>query len=285
MIDLHTHSFASDGTLSPVEVARAAKKAGLTAAALTDHDTVGGIDEFLDECARLGIAGVSGVEISAKYKKEMHILGLFVNENDKEFVGILKELRSSREKRNKKALELARENGFNISEADILSQKDGATLANTGRAHIGRALVNKGYAKDVQDAFDRYLSKGNPLYAERKTFSPKDSIELIHRAGGIAVLAHPIFITDDETELRAILTELKEYGLDGVECFYSEYTDEFEEMCLKICGELRLLKTGGSDFHGATKPHIRIGHMTNGRQTPDGIFEELLRYKHRSEKK
>lgn len=277
MIDLHVHSTASDGTLSPQELAVYAKEAGLSAVALTDHDTADGVSAFLDACRKAGIEGIGGVEISAKYKKEMHILGLFIDDTDAEFMQSLRSLRASRRERNERMLALAREHGFDISEDDICMQKEGATLSNTGRAHIGRALADKGYALDVQDAFDRYLSKGKPLYVSRKTFSPSESIALIHRAGGLAVLAHPIFITTDEAELRALLTELKGYGLDGVECYYSEYTDEFERLCVRLCEELGLLKTGGSDFHGTNKEHIQIGHMTNGRITPDEVLNEIKR--------
>lgn len=279
MIDLHTHSTASDGTLSPAELALRAKENGLSAVALTDHDTVEGIAEFKEAGKKLGLEAISGVEISAKYKKEMHILGLFVDETDTEFIQTLSQLRDSREIRNRTMLQKAMEHGLNISEADIRAQKEGATLYNTGRAHIARALVDKGYVRDIQEAFDRYLSKGKPCYAERRTFSPEDSIKLIHRAGGIAVLAHPVFITTDEKELTDLLRQLQTYGLDGVECYYSEYTQDFQQLCLKICENLGLLVSGGSDFHGDNKPHIRIGHVTDGNAVEDAVLETIKQYR------
>ena len=159
-IDLHTHSTASDGTLSPTELADMAKETGVTAAALTDHDTVDGVSEFLTACKERGIEGIAGVEMSAKYRKEMHIVGLFVDTDDTEFRAKLEALRGMREKRNREMLYLLEKNGFDITETDITSQKDGATMANTGRAHIARAMVEKGYAKSTGDAFAKYLKKG-----------------------------------------------------------------------------------------------------------------------------
>lgn len=263
-IDLHTHSTASDGTFSPREVAQKAKETGLCAVALTDHDTTGGLDEFLSACRELGVEGISGVEISAKFRTEMHIIGLFVNEKDAEFTKKLERLRNAREIRNRKVLGLLKENGFDITEEDIISQKEGATLYNTGRAHIARAMVNKGYVGSVDEAFARYLKKGNSCYAERITYSPKESIAMIKAAGGTAILAHPVYITEDYDELYRLVSELKEYGLDGMECYYNCYTEEFSHMCEVICDKMGLVKSGGSDFHGANKPDIALGAVSTG---------------------
>ncbi len=263
-IDLHTHSTASDGTLSPARLAETAAEYGLIAIALTDHDTVDGVGEFLSECGRLGIEGIAGVEISAEYSKEMHILGLYVDYKNAGLCEKLAMLKNSRAARNREMLRLIRENGMDITETDILSQKEGAALNSIGRAHIARAMVEKGYASDTGDAFSRFLKKGGRCYVKRVTCSPKDGIQLIKAAGGIAVLAHPVFITQDYDELYALLSKLAEYGLDGVECFYNCYTGEFSDMCCKICDRLNLLKTGGSDFHGANKPDITLGHVSAG---------------------
>lgn len=167
-IDLHTHSTASDGTFTPSEVAHKAHKTGLSAVALTDHDTINGLAEFKRACGEYGIEGISGVEISAKYEKEMHIVGLFIDENDTELAEKLDELKNAREVRNKKVLELVNGQGMEISVDDILSQKDGATLLNTGRAHIAHAMVKKGYVASVDEAFKKYLGKGMSCYVPRK---------------------------------------------------------------------------------------------------------------------
>lgn len=274
-IDLHMHSTASDGTLAPSELAKAAARAGIRAAALTDHDTVSGVAEFKNACAELGIEAVSGVEISAKYKTEMHILGLFIDENNPQLVKRLDELKKTRLNRNADMLELIQKNGMNITAADITGQKDGGRLENTGRAHIARALVEKGYAKDIQNAFDLYLSKGKSCYVSRKLLSPEDSIRLIKEAGGIAVLAHPYYITKDRDELYDLLVWLKSMGLDGVESWYSEYTEEYRDLCLEMCKRLDLMPTGGSDFHAENKPHIKLGEACGGLEIPYSLLETI----------
>lgn len=263
-IDLHTHSTASDGTLSPSQLVKAAKQAGLSAIALTDHDTINGLDEFHDECEKLGIEGISGVEISAKYETEMHIVGLYVNKDDKVFSDKLEILKNARAVRNREMLHLLQKNGFDITEDDILSQKEGATLLNTGRSHIAHSMVEKGYVQSKEEAFLRYLKKGNSCYVERVTYSPKESIEIIKNAGGIAILAHPIHITEDYDRLYKLLHELKGYGLDGAECYYNCYTPEFSNMCGEICDKLKLVKSGGSDFHGGNKPDVKLGTVSSG---------------------
>ncbi|MCC8169217.1 MAG: PHP domain-containing protein [Oscillospiraceae bacterium] len=258
-VDLHIHSNASDGSCTPSEIAEEARRAGLSAAALTDHDPVAGVEEFSKKCLEIGVEPIAGVEISAKYKCEMHILGLFVDVKNSEFLDKLSKLEHARYDRNKAMLEKFAELGMDITEADIISQKSGGTLENTGRSHMAAALVSKGYTRDNQEAFDKYLIKGKPAYVPRITYSPKESIEIIKAAGGIAVLAHPVYITEDEDELRALLTELKSYGLDGVESIYSDYTEEFSRLCLRLCDELKLLPSGGSDFHGANRPSVELG--------------------------
>lgn len=273
-IDLHTHSTASDGTLSPAEVAQRAKANGLKAAALTDHDTTDGVKEFLAECEKIGVEGISGVEISAQHDKTMHIVGLFIDASNEELNEKLKKLRGGREVRNRKMLELLREHGFDITEEDITSQKDGATMANTGRAHIARAMVNKGYVNDTGEAFEKYIKRGNSCYVKRLTYSPKESIDMIHAAGGIAILAHPILISEDYDTLFPVVKEMKEYGMDGMECYYNNYTPEYAKMCRDMCKKLDLLPSGGSDFHGANKPDIELGEVSTG-FVPYSVLEKM----------
>lgn len=274
-VDLHMHSTASDGTMSPSELAVHAKNAGLRAAALTDHDTLSGLREFCFECGRIGLECIPGVEISAKYKCEMHILGLFVDYENKEFADILDKLSRSRAERNYKMIDMLREGGIDITEDDILSQKQDRDMNLCGRAHFAAALVKKGYANDINDAFAKYIDRGKPFYAPRKTYSPKETIEIIKNSGGLAILAHPIYISKDETELERLFSELKGYGLDGVECYYSQYDEAFSNMCLDICKRLDLLPSGGSDFHAGNKPHIPIGIVNGGSIIPYKVVEDL----------
>ena len=273
--DLHMHSTASDGTLSPGELAVCAKRAGLRAAALTDHDTLSGLREFCSECDKIGIEGIAGVEISAKYKSEMHIVGLFVDYENEEFAETLSGLSRSRAERNYRMLKLFAEAGMDITEEDILSQKQDRNMNLCGRAHFAAALVKKGYAADTDDAFAKYIGKDKPFYAARKTYPPKETIEIIKKAGGAAVLAHPICITRDAARLREILSELKTFGLDGAECYYSTYDEGFSRLCAALCAELDLLPSGGSDFHGANKPDIPIGIVNGGIMTPYSAAENL----------
>lgn len=275
-IDLHTHSTASDGSLTPRALAEAAARAGLSAVAITDHDTVDGAGEFLAACAEYGVEGIAGVEISAKFRTEMHILGLFIDYTDTAFLKELSFLKNARSIRNREMIEKLSDAGFDISESDILALKPGATLENTGRAHIASVLASRGAVASIQEAFDLYLSKGMPFYVPRKTYPPKESIELIKKAGGLAVLAHPIYITRDRDELTELLGDLKSCGLDGVEVMYSKYDAEYTAMCGNIADRLGLLKTGGSDFHGANKPDIELGHVFGG-AVPYEFYEELLR--------
>lgn len=275
-IDLHTHSTASDGTMSPTQLVHFAKENGITAIALTDHDTVSGISEFKKACQDTDMIGISGVEISAKYKCEMHILGLFIDENDKQLNESLKSLKHSRFERNKKCLKLLQENGFNITDNDITVQKDNATLENTGRAHFSHILMKKGYTNSVQEGFDKYLGKGKPCYVARQTFSPRESIDIIKNSGGVAILAHPIYITKDKDELRTLLIELKEYGLDGIECWHSQYNIEYMNLCLELCKELSLIPTGGSDFHADNKPNVEIGKVCGSLTVPFSVLSNLM---------
>lgn len=274
-IDLHIHSTASDGTMLPSEVAETVRRAGLTAAALTDHDTVAGVSEFSEKCREIGVEPVAGIEISAKFRCEMHILGLFVDTENEEFLKKLSALENARYNRNKAMLERFKELGLDISEEDITSQKEGGTLENTGRAHMAAALVKKGYVSDTKEAFGKYLIKGKPAYIARITYSPEESIKMIKAAGGAAVLAHPVYITKEENELRALLTELKAYGLDGVESMYSDYTAEYSKMCLRLCSELDLLPTGGSDFHGANRPAVKLGDIKAPYEFLDRLRERI----------
>lgn len=264
IVDLHSHSTASDGTLSPSELAKKAHDDGICAVALTDHDTVDGLKEFMSACKDWGVEGISGVEISAQHDKTLHIVGLYIDENDTAIAQKLKTLRDGREVRNRRMLELLSENGFDITEEDILSQKDGALLGNTGRAHIARAMVQKGYVSDTNEAFSKYLKRGNSCYVKRITYSAKESIEMIKNAGGMAILAHPILITEDYDELFAFAKELKNAGLDGMECYYNNYTEKFSKMCQDICRRLDMAESGGSDFHGENKPDVHLGRVSTG---------------------
>ena len=258
-IDLHTHSTASDGTMTPSEVVAAAKRAGLCAIALTDHDTTAGLKEANRAAIYEGIELINGVEINADYPGEMHILGFYIDPDNPDLCRALASMKDFRAMRNQKMIQNLAHMGFTITEKETCALKEGGNLSNIGRVHMARVLVEKGYAKDIPEVFARYLGTGCPAYYAKQRFSPAECIRLIHKASGLAFLAHPIFILPNEADLKRELTNLRAEGLDGVECQYSSHTPEYQALCEKTCDALSLLKSGGSDFHAKNKPHIAIG--------------------------
>lgn len=273
-IDLHTHSNASDGAMSPSEVARYAKKHGIKAIALTDHDTLRGVREFKRECEKLGIEGISGVEISAEHPNKMHIVGLFVDETDSTLLQKLSDIREKKDARNLEVIRIANENGFDITKEDLLMQDGVREIGDANRVHIASAMVKKGYVKNIDEAFERYLVRGKSCYVKRDMTSPQESIRMIKDAGGIAILAHAQTVTKDYDELFKTVKQLKEYGLDGVECYYNNYSEDFSQKCIGICDELNLLKSGGSDFHGKNKPDVEMGVVSTG-YVPYSVLSEI----------
>ena len=282
IIDLHLHSPASDGTLTPSQLADYAKEHGISAAALTDHDTVDGVEEFLEECNKIGIEGVPGVEISADYEPQMHVLGLFVDYKNKQLLNMLERLRKARYERNVKMLELLNKNGFDISEDEVISQKEDGTLYNTGRVHIAKVMEAKGYVPRASFAFRDYIGNGKPFYVPRFKLSPDMCAGMIQFAGGLAILAHPFAITHKKRVLDELLGQVKEWGFDGTEAYHSSHSITFYERSMELAPKHHLLITGGSDFHGSNKPKVEIGIVNKGAMTvPYSVYERLLEYRQR----
>lgn len=276
IIDLHTHSIASDGSMSPAEIVRHAKEKGLAAIALTDHDTVDGVKDALEEGERIGIEVIPGIEISVAYKSEMHILGFFLNA--KEYTNIRQELgiiKQGREERNKKIINKLNKLGVDISEEEVRSVALGDI---TGRPHIARVLVSKKYVKTMDEAFDKYLSRDGLAYFKRFELQPIDGIKAIINAGGIPVIAHPVFLRKSYDELDKLLKELKEYGMAGIEAIYSENSKEDTGNFLRLAIKHGLLVTGGSDFHGTYKNGIELGRGRGNLKVPYELLEKLRRY-------
>ncbi len=282
IVDLHLHSTASDGTLTPKELADFAKENGIAAAAITDHDTVDGVEEFLEECGKIGIEGVAGVEISAESDHQMHILGLFIDYRNKQLVSMLERLRKARYERNVKMLELLNKNGFDISENEVISQKEGGTLYNTGRVHIAQVMAQKGYVPRASFAFKDYIGNGKPFYVSRFKLSPQMCAGMIQYAGGLAILAHPFAITHKKKVLDELLEQIKEWGFDGTEAYHSSHSITFFERSMELAPKHHLLVTGGSDFHGDNKPKVKIGVVNKGAMTvPYSVYERLIEYRQR----
>lgn len=245
MYDLHIHTIASDGILSTEEVIDTSINMGLSGIAITDHDTVASLkiaEDYLKDMKN-NFKFIPGIELNTDYKNsEVHILGYFIDYNNQPLLDKLIDLRNSRYKRAEKMIEKLRSMGFLI-DFQMVKKLSGNDLI--GRPHIAQALVDKGYVFSVKEAFDKYISKGRPAYIPRYKFSPNEAINLIKKAGGIAVLAHPGLIKNN-----LIVKEIIEMGIEGIEVYYPEHHPIQIDNYLKICEEKNLLITGGSDFHG-----------------------------------
>lgn len=273
MIDLHTHSTASDGTFSPEELVYLAKKEGLQALALTDHDTVDGLKTAYQTAKEEKLPFLCGVEISIKFNGpgHFHLLGYFLEPEIPELDNTLKKLKKAREERNIKMIEKLNSLGIEITMEELKEIAKG----EIGRPHIANLLVKKGVVKSFDEAFEKYLKKGAAAYVPKALLLPEEAIKLIRRAKGIPVLAHPITLKLNYFELKAYLKELKDFGLMGIEAFYTEHNSEFTRFLLDCAKELGLLITGGSDFHGKNKPDIRLGKGLGNLNIPFDFYQKL----------
>lgn len=252
-VDLHMHSTASDGSRSPADVVRAAKRAELVAIALTDHDTVAGLAEARATGQELGVRIINGVELSAvEGDSETHLLGLHLSDTSVLERG-LTELREMRGRRAARIVELLQAQGVQVTLDDVLMQ---AGTGAIGRPHVARALVADGWAVDVRDAFDRYLAAGRPAYVAKDQLGMRDAIAMVHAAGGLAVLAHP-----GATATRERLEALVALGMDGVEVKHPSHSPQDTARIRTLAEQLGLLPSGGSDWHGAPDGPRTIGMM------------------------
>ena len=273
LTDLHTHSTASDGTFSPSDVAELAKDAGLASVALTDHDTTDGLDEFMEAGRSLGIETIPGIELAAGYKNtELHIVGLFIDYKSSALKESMEFIVNERNERNKKMIKALSRIGMEISLQELEENAGGNIIT---RAHYANVMVNRGYVKNKEEAFDRYISSGRPGYVKRETLTPKSCIEVIRKSGGIPVLAHATLYGYGYLEIHNLVGELKEYGLGAMETLYSTYTSRQLEELSKICEYYKLAKSGGSDFHGLNKPDIKIVTGRGELRIPQSFADEM----------
>ena len=268
-IDLHIHTTASDGTCTPREVVRLAVEQGLRAIAVTDHDTIVGHGEAMLAAMDYDIELVPGIEISTKYGVAVHILGYFLED----LVPLLKGVVNDRDIRNAKMAELMAADGLPVSYAKM-KERFGAVI---GRPHFGELLVEFGLARDVSDAFARFVGKGQKYYVPRTTIDIDTSVEAVVASGGVPVLAHPFQYKKSDGELRELIERCMDHGLRGIECRYSGYDAQQVAYLEGLAEEYGLLKTGGSDFHGENKPHISLGTGIGGEL--DVPYEWLERLK------
>ena len=271
MIDLHSHTTASDGTFSPAQLVEEAGRAGLRILGITDHDTFSGHDEALPLAHVAGLELVCGIELSTKlHGHSVHLLGYFLSPDRLgDFRTWIADLQASRRDRNVRLVARLRELGVNITLEEVQARGGGMT----GRPHFAQVLLEKGYVSSMQQAFDDYLDESAKGYVTRREPQFAEAVQHIRSAGGIASLAHPIRIQED---IAAILPELCAAGLNALEAYHSDHSPEQTSLYLQLATQHRLKVTGGSDFHGAVKPEIRLGTGRGGNlRVPDDLVERL----------
>ena len=275
LIDLHTHSRCSDGSMSPRELVAHAKEAGIAAIALSDHDGVSGVHEAMEEGERLGVEVIPAIEFSVTSDTETHILGYFIDPDSPAMDDAMVKIFEARQYRARVTLEKLNELGFPISEEEVRAVAGGSLFC---RAHYARVLMDKGLVPSVKEAFDKYLANGRPAYCGKQAITAEEAIELIHAAGGIAFVAHLHLIRLSDEDLYAFLQRLAAAGLDGIEGYYTEYTQEMQDKYQKMAASLGLQISGGTDFHAAMKPHIAIGRGTGDLRIPYSVLENMKNY-------
>ena len=288
-VDLHTHSTYSDGTKTPKELLELAIKKNLAAIALTDHDTLDGIEVAIKACKDLNnknqvtasksaldystIELIPGVEVSTHWDKcEVHIVGLFIDHNNKEFQHFLKTQRDSRVNRNIQVCENFTKIGIPLTIEQMNQLYPNSVIT---RAHFADYLVKNKYVGDRNEAFERYLNPGKPAYVSRHKVDPKEAIFYIHKSGGLAILAHPILYHLGNTALDNLVNTLAKAGLDGIEALYSTYKPADERQIKALANKYNLLISGGSDYHGDNKPHISLGTGMGKLFVPEEVLDNL----------
>ncbi len=282
-IDLHTHSNASDGTLTPGQVVLEAYEAGLSAVALTDHDTADGLEEaalaakdILAHDKTADFQFIPGIELSVSYKDhELHLVGLHLDLHSEGFALALKKLQDNRDQRNEKMIQKMQAAGMDITMGALQADQGGGVLT---RANFASYMLHKGYISSVQEGFDKYLDRGKAFYVPREYLSPKEAIDLIHNANGLAILAHPLVYGMNMAQLEDAVSDLTRLGLDGLEAYYSMNHDHDTVHMKTLAQKHGLILSGGSDFHGANKPHIKIGRGRGNLFVPAQILEIQKNY-------
>lgn len=276
-IDLHVHSNASDGTLTPQEVVNRAIDKELYAIALTDHDTIDGVDEAINCSKGSNLLVIPGTELSCFYKnREIHILGLFVDYTDKSFKTELTKLKETRISRNLEMVKLFQDAGINVTLEKLLAGNPDSVIT---RAHFARVLIEEGVCKNKDQAFRKYIGINCPYYLPKPTITPEYALDLIVKAGGTPILAHPLLYKLGYKEIETMINDLIPLGLKGLEVYHSSNnwyeSDKLRSLALKY----NLLISGGSDFHGANKPDIDIGIGRGGMRIHKNLLENIISYR------
>jgi len=273
IVDLHTHTTESDGSFTPEELIAEAKRVGLSAIAITDHDSISGIKKATLLADELGIELIPGVELSTDYNgKEVHVVGLYVNDEDEYFLTKIKEFKENRDSRNAIMVENLQKEGFAITMEELTAENPDCVIT---RANIARFLYEHGMIPTIQTAFEKYIGDNCKCYVNRFKITPMDGVRLIKKAGGTAILAHPLLYHMSDSTLQKMVDEMKEAGLDGIEAIYCTYTPAEERQMKQFAKENGLLISGGSDFHGTTKPKLELGTGYGKLYIPYEVLETI----------
>ncbi|MGD9124741.1 MAG: PHP domain-containing protein [Desulfarculaceae bacterium] len=274
LIDLHTHTTASDGSLTPSQLVAAAKEAGLKAVAITDHDNISGLEEALAAGAELGLEVIPGVEISVEGEQKggIHVVGLFLDHRRAALGEGLERLQQARAQRNPQIAARLQELGMDITMEQVLQY---AGRGQVGRPHFAQALIEGGYVQNRQEAFGRFLAADKPAYVPKFRFSPPEALSLLRGAGAVPILAHPGLLNLPWAELEALLRQLIGQGLEGLEAYYSEHDQATTQRLVSLAARLGLVVSGGSDFHGLPKPDISLGRGKGDMRIPYSLLTAL----------
>ena len=275
--DLHTHSTASDGTFSPTQLIEYAHEKGLAAIALTDHDTVAGLDEAMEAGSRYDdLEVIPGIEFSTEYEgRDVHIVGLYMDYRNRDIQDRLQEFVDSRVVRNRKMCRLLTEHGVPMDFDELQAEYPDSVIT---RAHYAAFMIKKGYVGSNQEAFERYIGDNCECFVPREKITPEKAVSMILQAKGVPILAHPILYGMSDSRLRILTERLKSAGLMGIEAIYSTYTQADERQIRAIAADYDLLISGGSDFHGSNKPDIDLGTGRGGLFVPEDCYLRIKGY-------
>lgn len=274
MIDLHTHTTASDGSCSPTELVHLAKQTPLEALAVTDHDTLAGLPEAQEAAQGLDLELIPGLELACQTQVgTMHMLGYFIDRTNPDLQTLLADLVASRRRRNPQIVARLNELGYQMTMEEVRAR---ASSTIVSRLHMALLMVEKDYVRSVEEAFAHFLGTDGTAYVKRDEPTPARAIETIHAAGGLAVLAHPVHLqATNERELNRRIEDLADVGLDGLEVWYPEHNTGLTAQLWRICNRLDLAAVGGSDFHGSGKSHIKLGLGRGALNIPVQILDLL----------
>ncbi|MDO5439405.1 MAG: PHP domain-containing protein [Erysipelotrichaceae bacterium] len=271
--DLHCHSLFSDGTLTPAELVKLAEEKGISALALTDHNTSSGLKDFMEAGKNSTVITVPGCEFTTEWHgKEVHIVGLFFREEHwNEIEDFMELAKIAKLNSNNRLIENLNKAGYEISIEEVSALTDG----NYNRAHVARVLMAKGYVKSVSEAFETLLKEGNGFYFPAKRIQSAMAVRFIKTYKATAVVAHPLLNLTPE-ELEVFLPEMKEAGLDAMETHYTEFTEEMTAIAVGLAEKFGIKQSGGSDYHGKTKPWIELGEGRGDLFVPYSFYEDML---------